>query len=155
MSARSVEYVVFVTWRKEKRLKFRMDLFIYEEGLSVKFNFTAEDMVRGTSIWRNVAKKVVFSAWLPFKETIEGAVITEIEIMLEIDGTSVALEAAGRPGNPPMCIDSKLVIFGIGVVRCYTPQRRKAEPACQQESTGHSLLEFHGVPPTAKNVDYS
>src|SRR5215469_6137300 len=127
MPPRSVEYVVFVTRGEEERLELRMDLFIYEESLPVKFNLPGEDVIRGTPIGRNVAKNMMFSAWLPFQESIEGVVITEIEILLEIDGARVPPDVAGGSGDPPMRIEPELVVLWVAVVGRHTFQGRKTE----------------------------
>src|SRR5262249_35421535 len=85
----------------------------------------------------------MFSARFPFHQSIEGVVIMEIEVLLEIDGTSVALEAAAGHCVPPLRVEPKLVILGIAIVGRYTLQRRKAQ---LQNEYGHRYCSSRSGP---------
>ena len=75
---------------------------------------------------------VMFSAGLPLHQTVECIVITEMDVLLDIDRTIVVLNAATRPRNPPMRVELDLVILGVAFVGRYGFQRCKAEQEDEQ-----------------------
>lgn len=76
----------------------------------------------------------MLSTRLPFQQAIESIVITKMDILLDIDRTVVAPNAAARPGNPPARVELELVVLGIAAVGSYRFRGRKEEEKDQGQS---------------------
>src|SRR5579864_6569332 len=127
MSPGAANEVVFVTGRKDERLQLCVESFVYEECRSLELNLPGKDVINGTLIGCDVAINVVPSARFPLQQPVEGAVVPEIEILLEIDGTGVALQTATRSRDPPLGVELELVCLGIAIAGPCTLQGPKAK----------------------------